>query len=730
MIAKQPIVVIGAGPAGCEAAYNLSRRGRSVIVLERGKLDREKPCGGGLQAAELVEFGAPPNRVIERMISGAVIHGPNGSCLRLDPKGIQAGATVKRSVYDRYLQKRAEDVGAEFRSHHNVRRLTDSSDGVLIDVLVRGEPANIEASFVVFAAGANQSLLTPLGFPAISPSRMYLAYEKWVRLDRNTITERFGDMCEFYLGSNVIDHGYGWIFPKRDVVSVGIGSTLAAVRETGLNVQSKLDNLMSGHPIVRAKIAEGEVVHTTGGLIPAEPLKQLYRNRIALIGDAGGFGNLLHGGGIYQARVSGTLCAKFVDRYLDKNDETHLAEYQRKVLQHFWQREGRWDQKLVPLLQDDDVLECTIGMADQPGSEIPRAYEVLLGSTQSHEVAYQIFKNSSLDLFYEHLRKIAAPYRPRVEEALREIRCSSPLLQNCIDHILDSDAKRFRATLVYLSFLAFSDRDWDKATPAAVAYELAHTASLIHDDICDEANKRRGKSSVHIEFGRAAAITAGDHLIFEAFHQAIRADWSSSVRASVQETLVESSLKVSQGQALDIEWSHRWEDWSVENYLRMAELKTGALIEAPLRTGGIIAGANQAHLETLRRIGKGFGVAFQIIDDASDLLMTETSSLKSLHTDIVQGKCTIVTSLLWQNCDGNRRAQLCQYAKEPARLADDVAVIRSWCLESNIVSSARCLCRSIVDRVQCDLDQLPKSNAREQLLSIKKRIDQWCSFDE
>jgi len=341
-------------------------------------------------------------------------------------------------------------------------------------------------------------------------------------------------------------------------------------------------------------------------------------------------------------------------------------------------------------------------------------------------VASRISKNGSLSLFYQHLREIAAPYRNRVDESLREIKCSGQLLQNCIDHILHSDAKRFRATLVYLAFELFSNDDWHEATPAAVAYELAHTASLIHDDICDEADKRRGKSAVHTKFGCAAAITAGDHLVFEAFNQALQSNWSDQVKLNVHRALVESSLKVSQGQSLDIESTHQWETWSLEGYLRMAELKTGALIEAPLVAGGTIAGAGELHLKALARIGSCMGIAFQMVDDANDLLAAEADSLKSLHTDFLQGKCTVVTTLLWENCPDEKREQLIRFTNSRSELNDKVEMILDLCEQYDILAKVGSVCRELVANIEGDLQSLPESKARSQLLSIQQRFNEWC----
>ena len=107
-------VIIGAGPGGCEIAFHLASAGFDVLVVEKEKLDREKPCGGGIQLQELVEFGPLPEEVIERRIKGFRIISPENRVLEAGvSRANQFSVTVKRSVYDRYLQKRAAKAGAE-----------------------------------------------------------------------------------------------------------------------------------------------------------------------------------------------------------------------------------------------------------------------------------------------------------------------------------------------------------------------------------------------------------------------------------------------------------------------------------------------------------------------------------------------------------------------------------------------------------------------------------------
>ena len=466
------VIVIGAGPAGSEIAFQLSKLGREVYVFERSRLDREKPCGGGIQAVELRDFGDVPDDVLERRISGARVISPRGEVLELTSGNGIAAATVKRAVYDRYLQERAAEAGAKVFGHCKVVSVVRGNDDALVTVVQDGNRKEFQAKLVVCAAGVNLQLLKRIGFGEIRLPTMFLAVEKWVALDEDAITDRFGNAIELYGGSSVITEGYGWIFPKRDVLSVGVGCTLTAMHQNDLRLKSRLRRFMFDHPIVKEKLSGGQIVHSSGGLIPVEPLDHLYADRVVLVGDSGGFGSRLHGGGIYQARKSAKICSLYADRFLDNFDQQHLRDYEVNVKREFWEYEGKWDGKLANFIWKDESLDLSISLANKSDPKLKEAYSVLLGSTESHQRAHEIFEAALLDLFSEYLREKAEPYRKMLESQLRSIDYEDPLLAPCVKHLLFSDAKRFRATLVFLAFELFSQESLTRVLPLAAAYEL------------------------------------------------------------------------------------------------------------------------------------------------------------------------------------------------------------------------------------------------------------------
>src|SRR3989304_639160 len=130
---KHDVVVIGAGPAGSEIAYRLATAGIDVLVVEKDHLDREKPCGGGIQIKELMDFGMPPAHVIERKITSVRIISSANDVLETRSNGKWPfSITVKRSVYDRHLQQRAARAGASFQSQARVTDILRNKDGFAV----------------------------------------------------------------------------------------------------------------------------------------------------------------------------------------------------------------------------------------------------------------------------------------------------------------------------------------------------------------------------------------------------------------------------------------------------------------------------------------------------------------------------------------------------------------------------------------------------------------------
>lgn len=225
-----------------------------------------------------------------------------------------------------------------------------------------------------------------------------------------------------------------------------------------------------------------------------------------------------------------------------------------------------------------------------------------------------------------------------VEEQLAQLELpgSPEKLYEPIRYVLSGGGKRLRPALVLLAAEAFGGVQARKnAMPAALAVEIFHNFTLVHDDIMDHADTRRGRATVHLKWDEPTAILSGDLMMGMAYEQLARiesADTAQLIR--IFHRMVE---KLCEGQTLDMVFESE-ADVSVDAYIGMIDAKTGALIEAALDLGATIGGADETQRATLREAGQEIGRAFQIQDDLLDLTADHAKWGKVIGGDLMEGK--------------------------------------------------------------------------------------------
>jgi geranylgeranyl diphosphate synthase type I len=202
----------------------------------------------------------------------------------------------------------------------------------------------------------------------------------------------------------------------------------------------------------------------------------------------------------------------------------------------------------------------------------------------------------------------------------------------------DATGKRIRPLLVLLTTAA-SGGSWEAALPAAAAVELVHNFSLVHDDIQDNSDKRRGRPTVWVKWGMPQAINAGDGL-FVLSNLAITdliAGYPAETVVRAAQILHQTCLDLTRGQHLDISYEQRT-DLGVEDYWPMISGKTAALLSGCCQLGALLGGADEAAREAYRSFGHYLGLAFQVQDDLLGIWGDETVTGKSAASDLVEGK--------------------------------------------------------------------------------------------
>jgi len=205
-------------------------------------------------------------------------------------------------------------------------------------------------------------------------------------------------------------------------------------------------------------------------------------------------------------------------------------------------------------------------------------------------------------------------------------------------YFLSLGGKRIRPLLVLMGNELFDEilpDSWD----VAMAIELFHNFSLIHDDIMDNAALRRGKETIHQKYGSSTALLAGDVMLVKAYDylNAIRPDYSKPIIALFNRTAAE----VCEGQQLDMDFEKQ-EQVSLERYLHMIQLKTSVLIASSLQMGAILGGASRRNQDHMYAFGLNLGIAFQIQDDYLDAFGDPTKFGKEVGGDIRQNKKTFL----------------------------------------------------------------------------------------
>lgn len=290
-----------------------------------------------------------------------------------------------------------------------------------------------------------------------------------------------------------------------------------------------------------------------------------------------------------------------------------------------------------------------------------------------------------------------------VEEQLNRIVCSEVgLLQDASQHIIASGGKRIRPRLTMLAYLAAGGQDLSEILPLAAAVELVHTATLVHDDINDHSQTRRGKITVHARWGRTFALLTGDYLFSKVYE--LMAPYGREYNILMANACVElvegETLQAAAAKAGTIDQ---------ETYKRIITLKTASLFEAAARMGALLGGGDEQTVEALGRYANNLGLTFQIVDDVLDIMGDPETMGKPTGNDLIQGAGAIVAQ------NGKK---LHQTAVAEAPVEDPMQAMMARLRESGAVEVAKMQAYEMARRARQALDQLPASPARDELESL------------
>lgn len=246
-----------------------------------------------------------------------------------------------------------------------------------------------------------------------------------------------------------------------------------------------------------------------------------------------------------------------------------------------------------------------------------------------------------------------------------------------INYILSLGGKRLRPLLALMGCDAFG-KNYQEALPIAMAVEVFHNFTLLHDDIMDAAPLRRGKPTVHTKFGTNVGILSGDVMMIYAYkflHQLERKD----LLPFIGDIFNQMAVEVCEGQQMDMNFETR-RDVSLAEYVRMIEFKTSVLLAAALQMGALVGGATPTEARYLAAFGRHVGIAFQIQDDILDTFGDAAKFGKKVGGDIVQNKKTFLVLKTFEIAPPSVRADLwhwfLQTTENQADEAKKIAAVR------------------------------------------------------
>ena len=270
--------------------------------------------------------------------------------------------------------------------------------------------------------------------------------------------------------------------------------------------------------------------------------------------------------------------------------------------------------------------------------------------------------NSAYLELKNHLSKKLQKVEGLIEQKLKS---EVNLIKKMSNHHLNSGGKRLRALLTLEAAKLTGYREDSRDINLAACVELIHSATLLHDDVIDESDLRRGVKTTNSIWGNQSSILVGDYLLSRCFEMMVE-----DGDLEILKLLSSTSAKIAQGEVLQLQ--HKGEaDLLEETYIEIINLKTASLFSAATKTGACLSGSNDKEKKALESYGRNLGLAFQIADDALDYYAKEKLFGKEIGKDFFEGKVTLPLITIFQKGNDEEKSFLTEIMKKEKRNEDD-----------------------------------------------------------
>ena len=290
-----------------------------------------------------------------------------------------------------------------------------------------------------------------------------------------------------------------------------------------------------------------------------------------------------------------------------------------------------------------------------------------------------------------------------------------------IEYTLAAGGKRVRPQLAMIACQMFGGKE-EEVLPAALALEVFHNFTLLHDDVMDKADVRRGRATVHVKWNENTAILSGDQMLIEAYK--LLAGVPADKLSNVLQLFNKMATEICEGQQYDVDFENQ-EQVAVEEYLKMIRLKTSVLLATALQIGGYIAGANEEQQEALYQFGINVGLGFQIQDDILDVWGDPETFGKAVGGDISCNKKTFVyleaKRRLGDEAIGNELQQW--YSQVLEDNTTKIAAVKEIFEQLDVRTACEKVVEDYTQKALALLNQLPQNAATEQLRQLANKLN-------
>ncbi|KYK20583.1 hypothetical protein AYK21_05860 [Thermoplasmatales archaeon SG8-52-2] len=364
---KYDVVIVGAGPAGSTAAKFLSEKGINVLLLDKDKFPRDKPCGGGIPIRVFNRYSYIQKGLIDSYSYSAFAYSPSLKYIMKLHREKPLIAMILRKNFDNELVKLAIDSGVDFQDGKTVVdiKITKNSAKVTLD-----DKTLIESEIVIGADGVWSIVAKKTGLCKDYKNICMCLFQEY-NLGSEVLDQYLGKerTCHIHVKVNRTS-GYGWVFPKKKHVNIGITQFKQVIDQQKRKIRIKDTyesylEILKKDNVIPDNLKKEKI---RGAALPTRPLEKTYSDRLIICGDAAGFANPVTGEGIYHAMVSGEIAAEVIAKALEKGNtsEKFLSKYQKiwykdfgKDLKLLHGISGIWekdDEKLIEIICKDKKL--------------------------------------------------------------------------------------------------------------------------------------------------------------------------------------------------------------------------------------------------------------------------------------------------------------------------------------------------------------------------------------